>query len=184
MNKQNNHEKKPGMKYLLSALVLVCVIVLCFSVGKTYAVITTATNVAVNTFYGESESQEPDTDDTDSGDTENPTEDETPTEENPSDDTQKPSENETYTDTTEYPQGDETTQNETYTDTTEYNGGDTDTTAESGESTESSESSKTSDTDGAQTGDSMHLLLWSLICAAALIVLLFSLWKLFRLRKE
>ena len=166
MNKQNNHEKKPGMKYLLSALVLVCVIVLCFSVGKTYAVITTATNVAVNTFYGESESQEPDTDDTDSGDT------------------QKPSENETYTDTTEYPQGDETTQNETYTDTTEYNGGDTDTTAESGESTESSESSKTSDTDGAQTGDSMHLLLWSLICAAALIVLLFSLWKLFRLRKE
>ena len=53
------------MKCLLSALALVCVIALCFSVGKTYAVITEATNVVVNTFYGESESQETKTDEPD-----------------------------------------------------------------------------------------------------------------------
>ena len=49
------------MKYLLPLLMLMCIIAFCFSVGKTYAVITEATNVVVNTFYGESGSGEPET---------------------------------------------------------------------------------------------------------------------------
>ena len=42
------------MKYLLLFLLLLSIIVLPLRVGKTYAVLTAATNVSVNTFYGES----------------------------------------------------------------------------------------------------------------------------------
>lgn len=42
------------MIYLLLFLLLLSIIVLPLRVGKTYAVLTAATNVSVNTFYGES----------------------------------------------------------------------------------------------------------------------------------